>query len=536
MSAGPAAGASAPRGGPPSAWGRLLERRGPLLAALAAAVLALPGLGLPFLSDDWIQMEAAGADAPPPRTPFADFRPLYMATLWLDRRLWGLSPGPAHLANLVLIAAAAALVVIVARRYTGDARLAAGAGLLFALHPYHVENAAWIAARGDPLAAVPLLLAAAAYDRWRVGARGLPLTALLLFEMALLCKETAVVLAPALILIGLLDRTRRPPAGEWLRGHLALALVALGHFLLLRPWVLGGPGRTLLQNVGPRALETGLGFAVAAVVPAPVEVLAFRPALLAGLAAGTALGLVIVARLRSGAFSPIAASASLLFAALLLPSLVGFQERYFFLPAAASCLALAALLRDCRGAAAWTLGAFLAAGWVAGAAVHWRNWREAAVASRSLVDGLVQASQRPGVGEIVVANMPHRVRGGSVAGDFRAALLLSGGRPVPVRAAAWICYATAADDALDGPPGTAIRRPPAQPIAEVWLRVPGAPYFDFVGPLPKAPPGEGAARHDTPSGTLLFDGRGGVRVRIEPSPGRGRAAYAWVRGALRPLF
>jgi hypothetical protein len=56
------------------------------------------------------------------------------------------------LTNLLLISAAAALVVVLIRRYTASAPLAGAAGILFALHPYHVENAAWIAARpnGSP--------------------------------------------------------------------------------------------------------------------------------------------------------------------------------------------------------------------------------------------------------------------------------------------------------------------------------------------------------------------------------------------------
>ena len=39
--------------------------------------------------------------------------------------MWGVSPAFFHLTNLLLIATSAALVVAVARRYTGDARLAA---------------------------------------------------------------------------------------------------------------------------------------------------------------------------------------------------------------------------------------------------------------------------------------------------------------------------------------------------------------------------------------------------------------------------
>src|SRR5207245_592047 len=171
----------------------------------------------------------------------------------------------------LLIAATAALVVVLARRYTGDAWLASAGGLIFALHPFHVENAAWIGARSDPLFAVPFLLAALFYDRWRTRASGLPLLALLLFEAALLAKETAVTLPLILMLIGLLDPARRPGWREWSRGYPALLLLAGAHFLLLRPWVLGGPGRTLKEGFGFGWVKKGLGMEAAAMVTAEVE-------------------------------------------------------------------------------------------------------------------------------------------------------------------------------------------------------------------------------------------------------------------------
>ena len=40
-----------------------------------------------------------------PTSPYDYFRPLYMASFWVDRRLWGPSPFFFHLTNLLLIAA-----------------------------------------------------------------------------------------------------------------------------------------------------------------------------------------------------------------------------------------------------------------------------------------------------------------------------------------------------------------------------------------------------------------------------------------------
>lgn len=515
--------------------GDLCARRGSTLATLAAACAALPGLRFPFLSDDWLQIESISG-ALPPRTPFGDFRPLFMASLWIDRLIGGLSPAFFHLSNLLWVALAAALVAAAGRRYTGDARLAAVAGLLFALHPFHVENAAWVSARADPLVAILALSAALAYDRWRPGRRGIPLAAILLLEAALLAKESAAALPPALVAIGLLDRSRRPTLSEWLRGLAPLFATALAHFIVLRPWVLGGPGRTLLSGFGPRRLFNGLGYGAAALLPADVESLASRPFAWGALASLAAVALLLLAWRRSGGVPGAAVCGGVVFAVLIAPCLVGFQERYFFLPGAASAVALAALLRAVRGRLAAALGILLAAGWIGAGCLQWSGWRQAALASQALIEGLARASDRAGVAEIVVANQPHRVAGGSVAGDLRAALRLSGGRPLAVRAACFVSYPTAAASGLDGPPGISVRRPP--PFAEVWLRIAEGPFSHYIGPLP---PGaglyDGIARSlDGPVATLLFDGRGGVRVRIPPDPSRGRAAYVWADGRLEPLF
>src|SRR5262249_8369429 len=153
---------------------------------------------LPFLSDDWAHLAAVAA-GPAQRTPFGYYRPLSMMTYWLDRHAWGMSPGLFHLTNLTFLVATATLLVLLIRRHTGDPDPAGAAGLLFALHPYHIESSAWIAARPEPLYSVLFMGAALAYDRWRERRRGVPLVALLSFEASLLAKETAVMLPVFLV-------------------------------------------------------------------------------------------------------------------------------------------------------------------------------------------------------------------------------------------------------------------------------------------------------------------------------------------------
>ncbi|MCZ6694897.1 MAG: hypothetical protein O7A63_00005, partial [Acidobacteria bacterium] len=414
-------------------------------------------------------------------TPMGYFRPLTLASFHAELSAWGASPSLFHLTNLLLISGAAFLVVVLIRRYTGDGALAGGAGLLFALHPWHVENAAWIAARTDPLFSLFLLGALLTYDRWRGRLRGLPITCLVLFEAALLAKETAIVLPVFLLALGLIDRSRRATSAEWVRGYLPIAVIALAHFLVMRPLAIGETGLRVLSGFGMYWGKKLMGFAVAAVLPLPLEILESRP-LLWGLLGATIAGtLCIAVFIRTRRIPLIPLAATLMFPILLGPSLISFQERFLFLPSAASALALASLLRAC-GRRVRTVGILLlVSGWLFSSGDHWLGWREAGVASSRLVNDLTEASHRPGAEEIVVANMPHRVRGAPVAGNFAAALQLSGGRPIKVIPATYVDYPTASSDFLTDRPESGSGRP--APYAEVRLRIPDERYARLVSPL-----------------------------------------------------
>jgi hypothetical protein len=507
----------------------VIARRGPLLAAILAAGAALPGIRLPFLADDWALL-ADVIDRPTLRTPFGYFRPLCMAAYWLDLHLWRFSPGLFHLTNVILISGVAALVVILIRRYVGDSHLAGMAGLLFALHPYHVENAAWIAGRADCLYSLLFLCAALAYDRWRTMARGLPLLAIGSFELALLAKETAVTLPPFIVLLGVIDARRRPSAKEVLRGYLPMAALALGHFLLVRPLALGGLELSVLGRSVYRWAKNLLAFGASTILPAQTEILERRAIVWGIVALAAAATLIVLARSSRMAIPPVALGAIVAFPILLGPSLISFQQRYLFLPSAASALALVSLLGAMRRRARIAALAVLLAGWCLSLGDQWLSWTEAGRVSRMLVSGLVTASFRPGVREIVVANMPHRVRGAPVAASFSRAVRLSGGRPVTVLTATAIDYPCADAETLDGPPGDAVRR--SSTYAEIRLQIPDALFSRYVWPV--RPPG--ARRLDSDSATVLFDENNALRVRVPTPAGEQRVAYFWFGGGLRDLF
>src|SRR5258708_27797371 len=127
------------------------------------------------------------------------YRPLPLASFAVDWAIAGGHPACFHAMNLLWHAGMEVLVAAVARRWA-DWVTALGAGLVFAVHPVHVEAVANVIGLGELMAAAGVCLAVyAAVVRQDVLLSG---AALLL---GLLSKENAVV-APALI------------AGAWVVG------------------------------------------------------------------------------------------------------------------------------------------------------------------------------------------------------------------------------------------------------------------------------------------------------------------------------
>ena len=181
------------------------DRRLYLVVAACALVPYVPALWNGFAMDDlyiivWNPLvhslhgawRAFGGPYWPPDLGGQMYRPLPLATFALD---WSLARGhPAlfHAMNLLWHAGAALLVTALARRWA-DWTAALVAGVIFALHPVHVEAVANVIGLGELMAAVGVCLAVyAAVVRQNVLWSG---AALLL---GLLSKENAVV-APALI-------------------------------------------------------------------------------------------------------------------------------------------------------------------------------------------------------------------------------------------------------------------------------------------------------------------------------------------------
>jgi len=131
------------------------------------------------------------------------YRPLVIATFAFDRLVD--SAAWFHLVNLLWHAAASVAVAALARRWTDETGAGAlVAGMLFAVHPVHVEAVANVVGRAELMAGLFTVLAVyAALVRERVGWSAAA------WALGLLCKENAAV-APALIALGWLVGLARP--------------------------------------------------------------------------------------------------------------------------------------------------------------------------------------------------------------------------------------------------------------------------------------------------------------------------------------
>jgi tetratricopeptide (TPR) repeat protein len=175
----------------------------------------------------------------------ANWHPLTWISHAVDISLWGLDPFGHHLTNVLLHALNASLVVVLAARLIeagrpgpqgGRAVLIAASitGILFGIHPLHVESVAWVAERKDLLSGLFFLLSILAYVRhFRTAPSGpdqgrspsgaprrYPLGSLALFALALLSKPMAITL-PVVLLILDWHPLRRITSGRSFRAALA---------------------------------------------------------------------------------------------------------------------------------------------------------------------------------------------------------------------------------------------------------------------------------------------------------------------------
>ncbi len=191
------------------------------------------------------------------------WRPVATALYSIQWAVWGENPAMFHVVNVLLHGVVTALVVLVLAELAPLA-LAFVAGLLFAVHPVHVEAVANVVGLAEVFSSALYLGACLLFLRAgeRIGL--LPGAAItILFVLAFLAKESAVTLPGVLFLLdGARDNVAFKEALSYVRRRWALYLsltAAAGLILIGRYAVLGSLasplaplGATLLESEVPR--------------------------------------------------------------------------------------------------------------------------------------------------------------------------------------------------------------------------------------------------------------------------------------------
>ena len=129
----------------------------------------------------------------------ADYFPLKSTVLWLVYQVFGARTSPYHILNIGVHAANAVLLWRVLRQMSIPGAWLAG--LVFLVHPTHVESVAWVSECKNTLSLLFALLSLLAWFRYEQNQRGRTYVAsLVLFVAGLLCKTTVVILPVVLVL------------------------------------------------------------------------------------------------------------------------------------------------------------------------------------------------------------------------------------------------------------------------------------------------------------------------------------------------
>lgn len=130
------------------------------------------------------------------------WHPLAWFSHMLDCQIFGLTPGPHHLVNLLLHLINTVLLFLLLYKATGALWRGSLVAALFALHPLNVETVAWISERKSLLSALFSLLTIAAYGWYvkRPSAQRYVATAGL-FLLALMSKPMALTLPLVLLML-----------------------------------------------------------------------------------------------------------------------------------------------------------------------------------------------------------------------------------------------------------------------------------------------------------------------------------------------
>jgi len=300
----------------------------------------------------------------------AHYRPLFWASLGLDRLVWGTTPFGYHLTNLLLHMANACLLYRLLSTLLSRPLVASAISLLWALHPIQTEAVAWVSGRVVIVATLFLLIGLVTW--LQVSPSKIPFTRLLglglaglSFFFALLSHELAVIY-PLLIIWILWYRDRSSGQDQpifsgrvrWLGALLLLAPLAayLAIRMTVAPFGKDLTGGSLFASPGLRlvvVLLTLTTYLRLLLFPISLSLIQFSPPDPSTATSGPwfwlAIGLLAVVvwtalRLRAASRAAFFGVGwfvlTLLPVSNIIPLYWGHAERYLYLSSVGFCIAL----------------------------------------------------------------------------------------------------------------------------------------------------------------------------------------------------
>lgn len=138
------------------------------------------------------------------------YRPLRTASYAIDYAIFGQWAPGFHVTNLLLHLASTVTVYFLARALIGVSAVSFLSGLIFALHPVHIETVSWISSRADMIGLIFANLSLLAYIRYKRGRHLRFLLFSLFFALvSYLGKETMVSFPGLIILYDLASRDKK---------------------------------------------------------------------------------------------------------------------------------------------------------------------------------------------------------------------------------------------------------------------------------------------------------------------------------------
>ncbi|MEW6738328.1 MAG: tetratricopeptide repeat protein [Nitrospirota bacterium] len=132
------------------------------------------------------------------------YRPIYALSFAIDHIFWKENPLGYHITNILLHAIASIAVYLLALRIVSNNTAAFVAGLVFSVHPSHVEAVAWITGRNNMLLAIFMVFSVYFYTLYCEKRKAKYIAAsLILFFLSLLIHEIAITLPLIILLYGI---------------------------------------------------------------------------------------------------------------------------------------------------------------------------------------------------------------------------------------------------------------------------------------------------------------------------------------------